>query len=59
MATTAPQPAPAVSLRTIALSAIVPIDGFNPRMAFDDAELQALSVRPVAVASSLLDAVPC
>ena len=34
---------PAVQLRTIALSAIVPIDGFNPRTSIDDAELKALS----------------
>jgi hypothetical protein len=38
--TTAP---PAVQLRTIPLSAIVPIDGFNPRTSIDDAELKALS----------------
>jgi ParB family chromosome partitioning protein len=33
----------AIQLRTIALSAIIPIDGFNPRTSFDDAELRALS----------------
>ena len=38
--TTAP---PAVQLRTSPLSAIVPIDGFNPRTSIDDAELRALS----------------
>jgi ParB/RepB/Spo0J family partition protein len=43
MATAAPTAAPAVQLRSIPLSAIVPIDGFNPRQAFDDAELRALS----------------
>jgi ParB/RepB/Spo0J family partition protein len=43
MATTAPTAPPAVQLRTIALSAIVPIDGFNPRQAFDDGDLRALS----------------
>jgi ParB-like chromosome segregation protein Spo0J len=32
-----------VQLRTVPISAIVPIDGWNPRMAFDDAELRALS----------------
>ena len=42
MATTTTAP-PAVQLRTIALSAIVPIDGFNPRTSIDDAELRALS----------------
>ncbi len=48
MATTS-QPVPAVSLRTIPVSAIVPIDGFNPRMAFDDAELHALSAKEARV----------
>ena len=43
MATTASTAAPAVQLRSIPLSAIVPIDGFNPRQAFDDADLRALS----------------
>jgi ParB family chromosome partitioning protein len=33
-----------VQLRTVPISAILPIEGWNPRMAFDDAELQALSV---------------
>jgi ParB-like nuclease domain len=32
-----------VQLRMVAISAIVPIEGWNPRMAFDDAELRALS----------------
>jgi ParB family chromosome partitioning protein len=32
-----------VQLCTVPISAIVPIDGWNPRMAFDDAELRALS----------------
>jgi ParB/RepB/Spo0J family partition protein len=32
-----------VQLRTVPISAIVPIDGWNSRRAFDDAELQALS----------------
>jgi len=35
--------AASVQLRLVAISAIVPIEGWNPRMAFDDAELQALS----------------
>ena len=35
--------APSVQLRTVPISAIVPIDGWNPRTAFDDAELAALS----------------
>ncbi len=34
---------PSVQLRTVPISAIVPIDGWNPRTAFDDAELRALS----------------
>jgi ParB/RepB/Spo0J family partition protein len=33
----------AVQLHSIPVSAIVPIEGWNPRMAFDDAELRALS----------------
>ena len=44
MATTAPV---APQLRTVPLSAIVALDGWNPRMSFDDAELQALSVSMV------------
>ncbi len=32
-----------VQLRMVPISAIVPIEGWNPRMAFDDAELKALS----------------
>jgi len=35
--------APATQLRTIALSAIVAIDGWNPRLSVDDGELRALS----------------
>jgi ParB/RepB/Spo0J family partition protein len=35
--------AASVQLRTIPISAIVPIEGWNPRLAFDDAELRALS----------------
>ena len=49
MATTAPA-APqtnAVQLRTVPLSAIVALDGWNPRMSFDDGELQALSASMV------------
>ena len=34
---------PSVQLRTVPISAIVPIEGWNPRMAFDDTELRALS----------------
>ena len=44
MATTAPV---APQLRTVPLSAIVALDGWNPRMSFDDADLQALSVSMV------------
>jgi ParB family chromosome partitioning protein len=32
-----------VELRVIPVSAIVPMEGWNPRQAFDDAELRALS----------------
>jgi ParB/RepB/Spo0J family partition protein len=49
MATTAPV-APqtnAVQLRSVALSAIVALDGWNPRMSFDDGELRALSASMV------------
>jgi ParB-like chromosome segregation protein Spo0J len=44
MSASIPTAAAAVQLRTIPISAIVPIEGWNPRMAFDDAEPQALSV---------------
>ena len=44
MATTAPV---APQLRTVPLSAIVALEGWNPRMSFDDAELQALSASMV------------
>lgn len=40
MATTTPA---ARQLRTVPLSSIVALDGWNPRMSVDDAELQALS----------------
>jgi ParB/RepB/Spo0J family partition protein len=44
MATTAPAaPQTSVQLRNIPLSAIVALEGWNPRMSFDDAELQDLS----------------
>jgi len=43
VSTTDATAAPSVQLRTVPISAIVPIDGWNPRVAFDDAELQALS----------------
>lgn len=42
MSTTA-KTAAGVQLRTVPISAIVPIDGWNPRTGFDDAELRALS----------------
>jgi hypothetical protein len=35
--------ATAVQLRTVPVSAIVPIEGWNPRLEVDDAELRALS----------------
>ena len=44
MATTAPV---APQLRTVPLSAIVALEGWNPRMSFDDAELQTLSASMV------------
>ena len=49
MATTAPvgPRTNAVQLRNVALSSIVAIDGWTPRMSFDDAELQALSASMV------------
>ena len=48
MATTAPAASqPAVQLRSVALSAIVALEGWNPRMSFDDAEVQALSASMV------------
>lgn len=47
MATTAPASQPAVQLRSVALSSIVALEGWNPRMSFDDAELQALSATMV------------
>ena len=40
--------APSVQLRTVPVSAIVPIEGWNPRTAFDDGELQALSSQTTA-----------
>ena len=44
MATTAPSHPPSgVQLRTVPLSAIVTLEGWNPRVCFDAAELQALS----------------
>ena len=43
MSTTRASTAASVQLRTVPISAIVPIEGWNPRVAFDDAELQALS----------------
>lgn len=39
--------AASVQLRTVPISAIVPLEGWNPRMAFDDAELKALSASMV------------
>ena len=36
-----------MQLRTVAPSAIVALDGWNPRMSFDDAELLALSASMV------------
>jgi ParB/RepB/Spo0J family partition protein len=43
VSTPIPTAGAAVQLRTVPISAIIPIEGWNPRMAFDDAELQALS----------------
>jgi ParB/RepB/Spo0J family partition protein len=43
VSTPTPTAAAAVQLRTVPISATLPIEGWNPRMAFDDAELQALS----------------
>jgi hypothetical protein len=43
MSTSQTTAAAAVQLRSVPVSAIVPIEGWNPRMAFDDAELRALS----------------
>jgi ParB/RepB/Spo0J family partition protein len=43
VSTTEATAAASVQLRSVPISAIVPIDGWNPRMAFNDAELKALS----------------
>jgi hypothetical protein len=43
VSTTDAAAASTVELRIIPVSAIVPIEGWNPRQAFDDAELRALS----------------
>jgi ParB family transcriptional regulator, chromosome partitioning protein len=43
VSTTTTTAAPTVQLRTVPVSAIVPIEGWNPRLGFDDAELRALS----------------
>ena len=43
MSTSEATAAASVQLRMVPISAIAPIEGWNPRMAFDDAELQALA----------------